>query len=272
MIRAFRAELLKLRRPLIWLGGGAVLPLLAVLGTVLVFATAKASPTGLGRVGTAPGAGGGATVALSKLGESGGLTLGFASAGTLVGLLVFVLFISSFSGEYGQGTIRMLLTRQPRRGRLLLGKLLALLACTAAALLAAELLSAVAAVIMAQVRDVPMGDWFGGAGLARAAGDFANALLSAAMFGVAGATLGVLLRATPLALGVGFVWIGPFEHILQFSWSGAARWMPGLLFDSVGTGGAASVAFGRALALGAAYATLAGVVATTTFLRRDVSA
>ncbi len=272
MTRVLRAELLKLRRPAVVIGGGAVLPLLAVLSTVLVFATAKSAPSGPGRLGAPPGAGGASTVAFSRLGEAGGLSLGFASAGALVGLLVFVMFIASFSGEYGQGTIRSLLVREPRRARLILGKLVALLLVTALSLLAAEVLSGCAALVMAHIRSVPTSAWFGGDGLVRLAADYGNALTSAAMFGVVGATLGVLLRATPLALGVGFVWVGPFEHILQIGWSGAGRWMPGLVFDTVGSGGAATVAFSRALGLGAVYAVIAGALAAVTFLRRDVSA
>ena len=48
-------------------------------------------------------------------------------AAGFIGILVFVLFTASIAGEFSQGTLRALLTRQPRRARLMIGKLAALL-------------------------------------------------------------------------------------------------------------------------------------------------
>lgn len=149
MIRSFRAELLKLHRPSVRYGAGAVLPAFAVLATVLVFVNAA---TVAGRPDPAAN---GFDVTLAQLAASGGLTRGFTGSATVIGVLVFVLFLTSVTGEYGHGTLRVLLTREPRRLPLLAGKLLALLAFTAATLLAAEVMSGLAAVALAGLRDVP---------------------------------------------------------------------------------------------------------------------
>jgi ABC-2 type transport system permease protein len=264
MIRSVRSELLKLRRPSVLFGGGGAMLTFALLATVLAFLTADAGP---GR----PTNGNDIALTLDQLGSAGGLTRGFSIAAGFIGLLVFVVFLTSVTSEYVQGTLRGLLTRQPKRGRLLAGKLVALLACTAVALLTAEVVSAAAAVALAGVRDVPTGEWFTGTGLLAAAGDYANALLNATFFGMLGAGVGVILRSTVLALGVGLAWLMPIEHIIQNAWAGAGRWFPGLLFEAVARGGTEVTSYQRSLVLATAAAGLALIAGTATFVRRDVS-
>jgi len=265
MIRSFRSELVKLGRPTVLYGAGAVLPFLAVLATALAFLNASDGPV-------PPGPDRGFSLSLAELSNAGGLTLGFTGVAGLLGILVFVLFLTSVTGEHSQGTLRTLLVREPRRGRLLAGKLVALVLLTAVSLLVAELFSAGTSLVAAQLRDVPTSQWFGVEGLQRAAGDYANALLTASFFGLSGAMVGVLVRSTSIGLAVGLAWLLPLEHIIQNSWADAARWFPGLLFDAVAQGGTAVTPYGRGLAGGVLVAGVLVVVGTTAFIRRDVSA
>jgi len=265
MIRSMHAELLKLRRPVIIYGAAGAMLGFAPLATVLTYATATTAAA------TSFVGGDSLTSTVGQLGQSGGLTRGFTIAAGFIGLLVFVLFTTSMTSEYGAGTIRVLLLKQPRRARLLAGKLLALLACVAAVLLAAELLSAAAAIVLAHTRGIPTASWFSAAGLGHIAGDYANAVLVASLFGALGMTLGVLTRSTPLALGIGLAWLAPLEHLIQLSWSGAGNWLPGLVFDAVAAGGNTITSYPRALITALAYAALALAVGTLSFLRRDVS-
>ncbi len=152
MMRSFRSELLKLRRPSIIAGGGAVLAGFTVLATVLTFTTATAT-------GQAAQNGRYATSTFASLASANGLTRGFANAAGLLGIVVFVLFLTSMTSEYNHGTLRMLLTRQPRRARLLGGKFLALVAVTAAAMVAALLLSAAAAIPLAHSQGIATTGW-----------------------------------------------------------------------------------------------------------------
>src|SRR5260370_5773782 len=147
IIRTFRAELLKLRGRGVLAGGGATLAALTLLGTGLTFAPAK-------RVATAPHSGQFPPETFTKLARANGLTLGFGNAVFMVGILVFVVFLTSVTLEYGQGTLRVLLTRQPRRAELLTGKALALLAATAAAVARAEGLSMAVAIPLAHLRRI----------------------------------------------------------------------------------------------------------------------
>lgn len=265
MNRSFRAELLKLRRPAIIYGGGAALACFTVLATVLTLTTATPAAQ-RPQNGRFPGA------TFAQLARPDGLTRGFANAAGLLGIVVFVLFLTSITTEYGQGTIRVLLTRQPRRARLLAGKFAALLAVIAAVMVAAELLSAAVAVALARSRGIPTSGWLTGSGLEHAAANYANALLAVAFFGTAGLALGVLLRSTTLALAVGLAWLLPLENIIQNSWAGAERWFPGLLFGAVARGGTATVSYQATLALASAYAAIAFIAAGAVFIRRDVTA
>ena len=265
MIRSMHAELLKLRRPAFIYGAAGAMLGFAVLATVLTFATATTTTPG-------PWVGGDSlTSTVGQLGQSGGLTRGFTIAAGFIGLLVFVLFATDITNEYGLGTIRVLLLKEPRRAPLLAGKLLALLACVAAVLLAAELLAGAAAVALAHIRGIPTADWFTAAGLHHLAGDYANALLTAGVFGTVGATVGVLTRSTALALGIGLAWLAPLEHLIQLSWSGAGSWLPGLVFDAVASGGTTTTTYPHALVTALAYATLALTAGTVVFVRRDIS-
>jgi ABC-type transport system involved in multi-copper enzyme maturation permease subunit len=145
------------------------------------------------------------------------------------------------------------------------------LAFVAVLLFAAELLAGAAAIALAHARNVSTADWFTADGLQHLAGDYANSVLTATVFGTVGITLGVFCRSTPIALGVGLAWLGPLEHIIQLNWSGAARWFPGLVFDAVASGGTTITTYERALVTALAYAAVALAAGSVSFLRRDVS-
>jgi ABC-type transport system involved in multi-copper enzyme maturation permease subunit len=265
IIRTFRAELLKLRRRSILVGGGATLAALTLLGTGLTFATAK-------RVVTAAPGGQYPPETFAKLAQPTGLTLGFGNAIFMVGILVFVVFLTSATLEYGQGTVRALLARQPGRAELLTGKALALLAATAAAVAAAEALSIAAAVALAHLRGIDTARWLGDAGISHAVAQYGNALLSCACYGLLGLMLGVLIRSTPLALGIGLAWLLPVERTLQNSWNGADHWLPGLVLGVIGSGGTATVTYQAAVAVAIAYVAVAILAGAITFSRRDITA
>jgi ABC-2 type transport system permease protein len=266
MIRSLHAELLKLRRPSILYGAAGAMALTTLLTTALIILTAGAEPSAETTGGP------GLATSLNSLALAGGLTRGFTIAAGFLGLVVFVLFLTSMTGEYGQGTIRTLLTRQPNRVGLLAGKLAALLGFTAVALLAAEVLTTLASIPLAHLRGIPTGEWFTGAALSEAAGGYANALLTAGFYGGLGIALAVLVRSTPLALGIGIAWLGPLEHIIQLSWSDAARWFPGLLYDTVAVGGNDTTSYQRAVLLALAATAVALAAGTVSIARRDVTA
>jgi ABC-type transport system involved in multi-copper enzyme maturation permease subunit len=262
MINTFKAELLKLRRRRV---------AVAVAGSALAFAALSAIVVFLSAAG--PGersAARGATVA--ELSQAGGATEAFSIGASFIGILVLVLFIANFAGEFSQGTFRTLLMRQPRRVGLLAGKMAALLVFAAGVLALTELLTVAASALLAPSQDVATSSWFGADGLGHAAGDYGRALLGVAAWGSLGMALAVFVRSIPVALGIGIVWSGPLEHLTQDAWSASTQWFPGLLLEALAAGGTADVSVGRALALVGVYVALAAGAAALVFARRDVTA
>jgi ABC-2 type transport system permease protein len=265
MTRSIRAELIKLRRPRVVYGGIAALLGFTLLATVLTFATAKVHPTtATGRVGQ-----GGPT--LGELAHASGLTRGFGFAGGLVGIVVFILFLTSITGEYGLGTLRVLLVWEPRRARLLGGKVVALLACVIVMLLIAELVSGGASILLAHARHISTAEWFTGTGMVHAASTYVNVVVTCMLYGVVAIAIGVIFRSTALALSVGLAWLLPLENILGSSWKAAANWLPGLLFGGISQGGNSAVTYQHAVILGVTYGVIAVLVAGFNFVRRDVT-
>jgi ABC-2 type transport system permease protein len=262
MTRMFKAELLKLRRRRVVVAAIASAVAFAALATILVFLSA----TEPGAPGTARG------VTVASLAQSGGATEAFATGASFVGILVLVLFIANVAGELTQGTFRTLLMRQPRRIGLLAGKMAALLAFVAVVLLLAEILTVAASAIIAPSQDVSTSSWFGLDGLGAAAGDYATALAGVAAWASLGMALAIFVRSIPVALAIGIVWSGPFEHLLQDAWTAAAQWFPGLLLESLAAGGTDEVSLGRALTLVAIYVAVAVTAAAAVFARRDITA
>lgn len=262
-MNAFRSELVKLGRRTTLVASGAVLPFLALLATTLVILNASTTPQ--------LGAGDGFEPSLAMLATTDGLTAGFRASTGFLGILVFALFLTSFSSEYSQGTLRTLLVREPRRTRLLVGKLSAVLLLVAASLLLAEVLSIGLSAVLASSRDVPLSSWWTGDGLQQAAGDYLNALLASALFGAAGAAVGMLTRSTVVGLAIGLAWLMPLEHIIQNAWPDAEKWFPGLLFDVVARGGSSLVTYSQGLLTGTAVALALLAAGAASFVRRDVS-
>jgi ABC-2 type transport system permease protein len=261
MIRSFKAELLKLRRTRVAVVATAGALAFAVIASAAVFLSATQDERPRDR---------GTTIA--SLSEAGGATEAFALGASFVGLPVLVLFIANIAGEFSQGTLRTMLMRQPRRLGLLTGKMAALLAFVAGVLILAEIFTVAASAAIAPSQDVATSSWFGVDALGQAAEDYATALLGVAAWALFGMAIAIFVRSIPVALGIGIVWAGPFEHIIQDSWTSAERWFPGLLLESLAAGGTDEVAFGRALALVAFYLAIAASAAAVVFVRRDVTA
>jgi ABC-2 type transport system permease protein len=262
MIAAFRAELVKLlrRRVLVItaLAGAAF-----ALGSAAVLLT-SAEPAGQRVEGR------GVTVA--TLSEAGGGTQVFTTAVSFAGSLLFVLFVGAVAVEFSRGTFRTMLLHQPRRVRLLAGKMAALIGFAAVVLAALETLTWVAARLLAPSQGVATGKWVSLAAFGDGLADFGSALLWVSGYALLGMAVAVLVRSVPVALAVGIAWIGSFEHILQDRWGPASRVFPGLLLEAFVAGGTSAVSAGRALVTIAFYTVIAAAVGAAVFARRDVTA
>jgi ABC-2 type transport system permease protein len=262
MIATIRAELVKLLQRRVLVITAVTTAVFSVASAAIVVVSADAA------VRQVSGRG----VTVESLSNAGGGTDVFTTAVSFAGVFVFVVFIGLFAMEFSRGTFRTMLIYQPRRIRLLAGKLTALLAFSAAVLAAAEIITWVAARLLAPTQDVATGKWVSADALEQAISDYGSVLFWVSGYALLGTALAVVVRSVPLALAIGIAWAGPFEHILQDSWTAAARFFPGLLLEAFVAGGTSEVSADRALVTVAVYLAVAAAIAGTTFARRDVTA
>ncbi len=265
MINSFHAEWLKLKRPAVILGAGGALVLLACLAVVLTFAAASAD------VGPPPLNNPPLLSTTAELATAAGISRGFVIAAGFIGILVFVLFTASVAGEFSQGTLRALLTRQPRRTPLLIGKLGALLVASALTLAVALAASIALSFALAAVRGISTTNWLTSSGAAEAGRAYRDTLLTVVLFAILGTALGLIVRSTVPAVAIGVGWMMPLVHIVQGVWADAGRWFPGLLLNAITRSGTDLASYDRSVLLGLIYTAALALVGAASFLRRDVT-
>jgi ABC-2 type transport system permease protein len=261
MTRIIHAELIRLvrRRSVVSITVGALA--FSVVATLAVLSSARTTGEPSRRGGTT----------ISALEGSGGATEAFAVGASFLGFLVFVVFIALLASEFSGGTYRSMLLRDPHRLRVIVGKLAGILIVVAGFLALAEVLTVVMSMIIAPTQDIATAEWLSLAGLGAGVRDYATVLGGVTGWAVFGTMLAVVLRSTPLALGVGFAWAGPFENIVVDSWSTGFRFFPGQVLGSLIQGGTAELGIGRAMLTAVLYTGVAAVVALTLVSRRDVT-
>ena len=261
MIRSFRAEMVKLARRRVLLATALVTVVFALGGAATVLAAAE--PAAPGRTGRTP--------SIESLAAAGGGTEVFRVAIAFAGTFLFVVFVGAMAAEHARGTLRTSLLREPRRLRLLAGRLAAMLTFAAVTLAAAEALTWAAARALASGNGVDPGAWASGEGLLAADEDLGAVLLWVTGYAVLGTTVGLLVRSVPVALAVAIGWAGPFEHLLQDAWEPASRVLPGLLLEAFVAGGTEQVGSGRALLTAGGYTVVAALAGAVVLSRRDVA-
>jgi ABC-2 type transport system permease protein len=179
-----------------------------------------------------------------------------ASGGQLVDGAVLVTWIILSAGEYRHRTSVTTFLGQPRRLRVVSAKLAAAVLSGVAVGLLAEALSAATSAAVLSARHVPL-HWSQPGMLAAVAA----VPLLAALYGVLGVGLGLLLRNTAAAIGVALIWAFVVEGILPVLTRapGVLRWLPEATANAF-LHGASSTA--TTLAAGAALAVLAGYAAS----------
>jgi hypothetical protein len=263
MLASFISEWTKLKRRTLLLSTFLGLATAASLAVVLIFTNAPATGDG------------GGLPSLQQLARPNGLIFGLTRITFLLGVVAFGLAASQTASEYGLGTLRQLLVRQPRRVTLLLGKMLGVVTFMMLATLFASVVAFIAANIMATSRGVSTTQWFSGTGW----GDLLNALgnIELAIIGwsVLGLVVGQFLRSAVASVIVGFAWLLIMEQfILTRIVPGTAPWLPGIEMSTVAAGGNKDfgITYSHGLIVGAVYIVVAVLAASVTFARRDVTA
>ncbi|MGH9272417.1 MAG: ABC transporter permease [Ilumatobacteraceae bacterium] len=266
MIRSIHAELLKLTRPrvvAVWL----LVTTVFVAGlTAVGILTAAESPSG----GPSSEPFGGLSV--PGLADAGGGTAVFVQTAGFGTVFLLAVFVATIAGELTRGTFRTMLLQQPARGRVLAGKVAALVGFTAALTLHAEAVAWVTARLLAPVKGIDAAAWSTIDGLAAAGSDYGRMVVFVIGWAILGTLIGVLARSVPIGVGIGLVWFGPVENVIADGWTPAQEYFPGLVLRAIVSPDTAVISTSRALATMTAYAAVALGVTAIALRRRDVTA
>ncbi|HEX3839287.1 MAG TPA: ABC transporter permease [Acidimicrobiales bacterium] len=261
ILAAFRSEWIKLRRPTLLYGTYAGLAAAASLFAILMFTQATT------RVADNNG-----LPSLSDLAKPNGLVHGMSRATILLGVVAFGLAAAQIAGEYGLGTLRQLLVRQPRRPVLLAGKYLAVISFMVGAVLFASVVAMGVSVVLAHARHIPTGAWFSSAGVSDLTRALLDLVLAVIGYATLGLTVGLFLRSSVFAVVAGIAWLLAVESVIVRVVASTSAWLPGTLLETVGQGGTATASFSHALVVSVVYLVAIGIAATVVFARKDVTA
>ena len=248
MIAAVRSELTRLRQPRLLVGWFGLMALFAMMiNTIMVtFVTGGGS--------LPPGAPGVAFPTLAEMERPSGLMAGLAAAANMFGVVTLSFWAVVTAGDYSSGLIRLLVAAEPRRWRLLAGKVGALLIVTAAATPAAIS----TATWGTDLVDVVATAWV-------------NLYLSLCAWGVLGLVIATLTRSAAVAISIGVGYVLVVESLVKMLKDVPSDWLLGTTLGAVASGGTDAVSYGTALALALGYVTVGLVVAGAVFGRRDVT-
>lgn len=262
ILRIFSAEWRKLRRPTLLLGTLGAVAFFSVLVSSLLFLLID-SPQGNGDRGV--------KITREMLALPSGATQSFSSIGNLLGIIALCVFAAQTAQEYSLGTLRNLLVRQPGRIRLLVGKFAAMKLFALAMTLLSAVLSISVSYALAGGKDVSTTLWFTSDGRLEILKTLLNVFISIIGFGIIGMTLGILLRSPISSISIGVLWLLIVENIVGAVKSSTLQWLPGSQLGTVASGGTPTIDYSHALSLSAIYVSVAVVVATFLFAKRDVA-
>lgn len=263
---AFRAEWNKLMRVGVLVGGGGTVLVSALLTVFVMFGTAEDQPQRPSIDPNDPN-----IPSKAMLEEPEGMVLAFGWAGTLIGIVVLVLFAQSIGSEYSYGTLKVMLSREPRRLVLLGSKFAAIAAFSVIAILISFWAQALLAVAIGTPRGIDSSEWWTSAGFEEAAKVTLRIIGASLGFGVIGGFMGVLFRAAAPAIGVGIGYTLFAETILTYAWREGRKWLPGQVLQAVSIGGTPQASLSHASWMSVAYVVVIAVAAGLLFVRRDVT-
>lgn len=262
MVRIFRAEWTKLRRPTLFFGTMAAAIFFSGLFSSLLFLLID-NPNGNSDRGR--------MVTREMLELPRGVVQGFSSISSLLGIVALCVFAAQTAQEYTYGTLRNLLVRQPRRLLLLVGKLASMAAFAMVMVLLALVTSIAAQRFFAPRKNVSTAQWFTEEGLRFIGQSVLNVFLATLMFGIIGMVLGILLRSPITSISIAVVWILIIESLLTALRPSVEKWLPGALLSAVGQGGTFSLEYQRSLIASCIFVIAISLIASILFVKRDVA-
>jgi hypothetical protein len=130
--------------------------------------------------------------------------------------------------------------------------------------------SVAVAFALAPGKGISTSAWTSSTGLTDMGQAVLHAVLAAAIYGLFGAALGVLLRSPGLSIGIGIAWVIPIEAIIVGAiWSNGSNWLPGRLLAALAHGGNSDSTYSHALLMLVIYSLVVAAGTVTLFRRRD---
>ena len=264
MIPAIRSELTRLRQPRLLITWFALMALFAAMVNTIMVSFVS------GGGSLPPGAPGVAFPTLAEMERPAGLLAGLAAAANLFGVVTLSFWAVATASDYSSGLIRLLVASEPRRWRLLAGKVVALVLVTAVATTVAAIVNVFAVLPAAGAAGISTAAW-GTDLVSVAAAGWTNLFLALCVWGALGLTIAVLARSAAVAISIGIGYVLVVESLVKMVKDAPSDWLLGTTLGALASGGGATVAYGTALALALGYVTLGLVLAGVVFVRRDVT-
>jgi ABC-2 type transport system permease protein len=263
MINVVRSELARLRRPKMLIGWFGLMALFALMINQVMFSMAG-DPS-------APANGPGVTFpSATELAGASGPVAGLGAAASIFGIVTLSFWAIAVASDYSSGLIRLLVSAQPHRWKLLAGKVIALTIVTAIATTIAMIFTVLSALPAASAAGVPTDLW-GTDVVSVLAGAWVNAFAAMLVWGVIGLVLAVVTRSSAIAISVGAGYVLVVESIVRQSLGDGANWLLGSTLNALASGGNQALTYASAATMGAVYIVVGLLVATVVLTRRDVS-
>lgn len=264
MVRALRSELTRSSRPGVL---GAWFGLTALFTVMIVVVIFQLSAESVG----APAAGPGVSFPTVETLESAqGIMAPLASASSMFGVVTLAFWAVLTAADHSTGLVRLLVAAQPRRWKLIVGKVGALVVWTALATTLAVLVDLMVAPVIGGSSDLDLSAW-GTDTVAILTGAWVKLFLALLVWGMIGLVLAVLTRSAAIAVSVGAGWVLVVESVLTTAFEGLRDWLPGSTISALAAGGNDVISYGSALALGATYVLVCLTATLVVFGRRDIT-
>jgi ABC-type transport system involved in multi-copper enzyme maturation permease subunit len=258
MLNVVRSELVRLRRPRLLIGWFGLMALFALMINQVMF--------GMSGDPSAPANGPGvAFPSAAELAGPSGPVAGLGAAASLFGIVTLSFWAIAVSTDYSSGLIRLLVSAQPHRWKLLAGKVIALTLVTAVATTVAMVFAVVSALPAASSAGVSTDQW--GTDMASVLlSAWVNAFAAMLVWGVVGLVLAVVTRSSAIAISIGAGYV-----LVRQSLGDGADWLLGSTLNALAAGGNQALSYGTAAAMGAVYIAVGLLITTVVVTRRDVS-
>ena len=261
--REVRSELVRSCRKGVLLGWFGLSAAFAVLINTVMYGVVLDNPEALSGPGVS-------FPSLQTLESSVGLTAGLSSAASMLGVVTLSFWAVLTATDYSSGLMRLLVSAQPRRWRLLLGKAAALSLWTACVATVALVVHLGAAPAAARSAGIDTGAW-SQASVGDVAGSWVNLLLTLLVWGFIGLALATLTRSSAIAVSAGAGYVLVVDGIIRTAAGPVADVLPSSTLTALAQGGNSDLGYTSALGVGSCYIVVGLLAAMVALARRDIT-